>query len=210
MLEDATTKQLRDRDWLENAIWEAGIYPAKEIPSCWWNRDGGLGICQYPTQFAPYLIALSKLGIKRYAEIGVWVGGTFRFTVEYLKRFGLEEAFAVDIDIKDRFRQNISEITGVQVAFIEAPSTDPEVKKALQGFDPDLILVDGDHTEEGARADCKLAMNIAPYVAVHDIVGEGFPGVIKVWGELKGSKQEWTDQHPDQPLSQNGMGLVKV
>lgn len=210
IIRNATTEELRDREWLEDAVYRLGIYPAQEIPASLWGN--GLGICQYPNQVAPYLIELSKLKIKSYAEIGVWVGGNFALTIAYLRRFGLKKALALDIDLKPEVLDKATDAGGDEVAVsaVEAPSTSPEAKKALKAAKPDLILVDGDHTEKGARADCKLAMGIAKWVAVHDIVGEGFPGVIKVWSELEGEKKEWTDQHPDQPLMQNGMGLVAV
>lgn len=207
IVRDASEEELTDPQWLEDAVQRAGIYPAQEIPRKVWSVGHGLGICQHPNQFAPYLIALSRLKIRSYVEIGVWVGGTFAFTIEYLKRFGLQKAMAVDIEIKGTVKDYCRQ-TGV--IYIEAPSTSNQAKKAIKAFKPDLILVDGDHTEEGARADCEFALAIAPYVAVHDIVGNGFPGVRKVWGELKGTTQEWTDQYPNEHPPQNGIGLVTV
>lgn len=207
IVRDATDEQLTDAAWLEDAIYRAGVYPAQEIPREVWSIGYGLGICQHPNQYAPYLVALSELPIKAYVEIGVWVGGTFAFTVEYLRRFGLEKAMAVDIEVKDTVKDYCRQ-TGV--IYIEAPSTSNQAKKAVKGFKPDLILVDGDHTEEGARADYEFAASVAPYVAVHDIVGSGFPGVIKVWNEIDAPKQEWTAQYPGEDPSQNGMGLVTL
>lgn len=207
IVRNATDEELTDPEWLEDAIYRAGVYPAQEIPSHVWTVGAGLGICQHPNQYAPYLVALSELGIRSYVEIGVWVGGTFAFTVEYLKRFGLEKAMAVDIEVKDTVKDYCRQ-TGV--VCIEAPSTSSQARKAIKAFKPDLILVDGDHTEEGARKDCDFALSVAPYVAVHDIIGSGFPGVIKVWGEIDLPKQEWIDQYPGEDPSQNGMGLVTV
>ena len=207
IVREASDEELTDAGWLEHAVYLAGVYPAQEIPRQVWTEGSGLGICQHPNQFAPYLVALSKLGIKSYVEIGVWVGGTFAFTVEYLKRFGLKKAMAVDIEIKDTVKDYCRD-TGIP--YIEAPSTSQRAKKAIKGFKPDLILVDGDHTEEGARRDYEFAASVAPYVAVHDIVGSGFPGVVKVWDEIDAPKQEWTAQYPQSPKPQNGMGLVTL
>lgn len=205
---EATVPQLHDAAWLEDAIWRMGIYPAQEIHSSWWTVGAGLGICQHPNQFAPYLIELSKLKIKSYVEIGTWVGGTFMATVAYLSRFGLKKALATDIAVQDPVREfcNNNPICD----WLEAPSTSGTVAKALREMKPDLVLVDGDHTEEGARADWELARTVAPYVAIHDIVGSGYPGVIKVWDEIDLPKKEFTAQHPESVVSQNGMGLVTV
>lgn len=210
IIRDATDKQLRDEAWLEDAIYRMGVYPAQEIHTDWWTREGGLGICQIPPQFAPYLVALSKLEITSYVEIGTWVGGTFKATTEYLRRFGLKKALAVDIAVKPEVRAYADEHD--YTSWHEAPSTSSEAHKAIKAAKPDLILVDGDHTEEGARSDWEFARKTAPYVAIHDIVGSGFPGVIKVWDEIDLPKQEWTAQHPTTPTNrtQNGMGLVTV
>lgn len=207
-LSRASMKQLRDRAWLENAIWELGVYQAQEIPQVWWQKagHGGIGICQFPIQFAPYLIELSKLELESYAEIGLWVGGTFKTTVTYLRRFGLKRALGVDVHVQPEVR----EFENDNVTFLEASSTSPEVAEALREFKPDLLLVDGDHTEEGCRADYELARKVAKYVAVHDIVGDGFPGVRNVWASVPKPKLEWVDQLEEQTVMQNGLGLVKT
>lgn len=209
ILHGATEDELKDADWLEDAIRRAGVYPAQEIPSSVWTVGSGLGICQHPNQFAPYLVALSGLKIRSYVEIGVWVGGTFAWTVEYLRRFGLKKALAVDIEVKDTVH-DYCHSTGGYATCLEAPSTSKEAQATIRKAKPDLILVDGDHTEEGARADWEFAASVAPYVAVHDIVGSGFPGVIKVWNEIEHPKQEWVDQYSQSREPQNGMGLVTV
>lgn len=206
LIRNATKDELRDAEWLEAAILEMGIYPAQEIPRHLW-KTGGLGICQHPNQFAPYLVEIGKLGIKSYAEIGIWVGGTFSVTVEYLTRFGLKRAIGIDIDVKPEVRA-YAESNRI-VTLLEAPSTAPEAKKALEAAKPDLVLVDGDHTEEGCRADWKFAKSLAPWVAIHDIVGVGYPGVGTVWEEIDLPKQEWTAQYDESPEPQNGMGLVR-
>lgn len=209
VIRHASEQQLRDRQWLEQAIFDLGIYPAQEIPQSLW-KIGGIGICQHPCQFAPYLIELSRLRIRSYVEIGVWVGGTFQTTVEYLTRFELRTALAVDIAIKPEVAAYAD--ANENATTLEAPSTSAEAARAIKAARPDLILVDGDHTEEGCRADWNLARGIARWVAIHDIVGSGFPGVVKVWDEVRGPKQEWVEQHPDtDPTApQNGIGLVKV
>lgn len=205
LIRDASKEQLRDRKWLEQTIRDVGVYPAKEIPQHIW-RYPGFGICQFPNQFAPYLIHLSKLKITSYAEIGIWVGGTLAFTTEYLRRFGLKKSLGLDIELKDEVKAYAE--TNPDLMLVEASSTSPEAAKALRKFKPDLILVDGDHTEEGARADWELASSIAPHVAIHDIVGSGYPGVGRVWEEIEGEKLEWIDQYGGGPRH-NGMGLVK-
>lgn len=213
IIRNATIEELRDVGWLERAVIDLGIYPAMEIPQFLHNGNG-LGICQHPCQVAPYLIHLSTLKIKRYAEIGVWVGGNFALTVEYLSRFGLKAALALDINVQQSVKNYVN---GNPIAdWVEAPSTSGEAIAALKNFRPDMILVDGDHTEEGCRADWEIAKSVAKYVAIHDIVGSGFPGVVNVWHEIDLPKKEWVDQYDphhyrgDCPSPQNGMGLVTV
>jgi cephalosporin hydroxylase len=206
LIRGATKRQLRDREWLEEAIFTLGVGDAAQ-PMPPFFGGTGLGILQYPNQFAPYLIEISKLKIRSYAEIGLWTGGAFALTVEYLSRFHLEKAVGIDVELQDGV---VAYAKGkANVKLVEGLSSSRKVKKALTTAKPDLVLIDGDHSEEACRADWELARGVARHVAIHDIVGEGTPGVHAVWHEITGPKMEWTAQYPGEPQApQNGMGLV--
>lgn len=58
----------------------------------------GIGIWQYPTQFARYLNFISHFPVSTYVEIGVAAGGSFIFTTEFLRKYNpLLFSYAVDI-----------------------------------------------------------------------------------------------------------------
>src|SRR5437763_12100894 len=70
------------------------VYPEHLRPAL----GRGLKHWQTPNQFSRYLTTLARYPISRYLELGVWHGGTFVITVEYLARFNsLAQATALDI-----------------------------------------------------------------------------------------------------------------
>lgn len=82
---------------------------------------------------------------------------------------------------------------GVHYYPIELPrgSADPDAPKILggivdaHGFRPDVLVIDGDHTYEGARHDWDTYVPMTSdhsVTFIHDITVE--PGVIQLWGEL--------------------------
>jgi hypothetical protein len=83
--------------------------------------------------------------------------------------------------------------------------------RAQESFD--LVLIDGDHSEEGCRGDFELVRDRARIIAFHDIVSVDVPGVQKVWKEVKaGYTQrfgfiEFCQQYPE-PGDGFGIGLA--
>lgn len=60
------------------------------------------------------------------------------------------------------------------------------IMAALDGRPLDFAFIDGDHSEEGCRADFELCRALGARVTgFHDITGIGDPGVAAVWGEVK-------------------------
>jgi cephalosporin hydroxylase len=202
----ATKRQLRDRRWLEEVISALGVGDIRQPMPPFYDGTG-LRLLQYPNQLAPYLISVGKLGVRTYAEIGLWTGGTFALTVEYLTRFGLERALGIDMELQDPVIAYAKAKPNVKL--IEGLSHEPKVRRALRAMKPDLVLIDADHSEEACRADWELVRGVARHVAFHDIVGEGTPGVHEVWRSIEGlKKKEWTEQFPGGEVEQGGMGLV--
>lgn len=153
------------------------------------------------TAFCDYLRAA---GVKAYAEIGAREGDTFHHVVTALgegsrgvavdlpgglwgkSTTGLQLSAAVD-DLSD-WAHNVRMILG--------DSTGPTTIHAVRSYGPyDAILIDGDHTYEGVKADWEAYRDLAPIIAFHDIVGEGqFERVTrrgvevpKLWAEIKAS-----------------------
>ena len=98
--------------------------------------------------------------------------------------------------------------------FIRGDSQADEFKEQLHGFDTfDLALVDGDHAEDGCRADFLAVKDRANVVVLHDIVSDQCPGVVTVWNEIKEhyadeyEVAEFIDQYPD-VLERTGHGYL--
>jgi hypothetical protein len=210
--------ELADPAALERLVLELGLndegmdeLPAHLHPWC----GQGLRIWQYPRQFARYLTLLAEQRISSYLEIGVRHGGTFVATVEYLDRFHpLARAVAVDVlpcpSLADYGRSN------PRAEFWQLDSQSPEMARRLAEADEaggfDLVLIDALHEEAHSRADFRLVQERAKIVAFHDIANVRYPGVAKVWSEVKAGGEhdclEITDQYDGVGASYMGIGLA--
>lgn len=206
LLADAPIENLKDQDWLAAAIAELGLELPTRYPAAFPNSYGGLRIWQTPIQFAPYLIALSELDIRSYAEFGVHSGGSFIVTVEYLSRFTpVERAVAVDMSIQPTVAEYAASRENVET--IQADTKSDRVHAWLAEHKPDLVFIDADHSFEGVSADYALASRHAKYVALHDVCEWTGPGVQAFWASIDAAKRAFTDQYDDGPTI-HGIGLV--
>lgn len=209
IIRKAYKKQLRDQEWLEDAICRMGLGQRDaEFPFKMRQYFGGLYIWQYPNQIAPYLIELSNKKIKTYAEIGVFQGGTFILTVEYLSRFTpIEAALVIDKELQGQIKA-YAELNPA-VTLLEAYSHSDEARAAMAELKPDLVFIDADHEEWACRADYNLARRYAKWIGFHDLVEWSCPGVARVWNDVKGDKHEYLAQYDGVKNSTYGVGLVK-
>ena len=181
-------------------------------------RDLGLEHMQMPNQFAPYAIALSRLGIRRYCEIGVKYGGTFVITCEYLQRTGsLELACAMDVNncpsLVKYGRLN------PRARFFQVDSHSPEAVALMRENKFDAVFVDGDHEENACYDDIVHAVQYARHVVVHDISNDFTPGPGKAWKRMQQAYSsqfvfhEFTEQYPEAHLEWKhrllGIGLAE-
>jgi hypothetical protein len=173
----------------------------------------GVQSIQYPNQFGPYLAAMTQADVHSYLEVGVEHGGTFAITVEVLRRFGLRYALAVDIGPTPLLLRRWNR---PEVAFVSVNSHSPAFIDLLRERGPfDLAFIDGDHSEEGVRADFEVVRLHARMLAFHDIVQSyGFAGVGRVWRSIRKEHadeyefREYTAQYPGLPGDRLGIGLV--
>lgn len=205
-IRDSTTDELLDVDYLERLMCRLGFNDEilHEQPEIVRANTGGLKIWQYPNQFSKYLKFLSERGVTSYLEIGCRWGGTFILTTEYLKKFGdVKEAVAVDI-----IDSPVADYEGG--TFIRIDSKSPEFKEYIARKQFDLVLIDGDHSYEGAKSDYLLVKDHAKIIVFHDITNIACPGVMKIWNEIKHEYDfyEFTQQYPEIPSCYLGIGVA--
>lgn len=133
-------------------------------------------------------------------EIGSLHGGTLKRWMEHMVPWGkcisidmLHDNPIIAAEQKHCHRKVWHEWADARnIAFccFENDSKDPNIVEAVGMIMPivDFLFIDGDHSEEGVRADWN---NYGPMVrdggmvAFHDIVGGHWPGVEKLWAEIK-------------------------
>lgn len=204
-LRAAPLDTLQDVAFMESLLPKLGLVASPGLAPAALRPYLGTGLWhwQHPKQFAPYLVQLSKLPIRSYLEIGVKYGGTFVITVEYLSRFGsIERAVGVDANYCPslvRYRR-----MNPRASFEQLNTRDPRFERLVQeaGWF-DLVLIDGDHEEEGCRKDFEIVRSRANVLVFHDIVNEFTPGPGRVWRAVKDRYRdeydfyEFTDQYPE-------------
>lgn len=178
----------------------------------------GIGIdsWQYPNQFSRYLHFLSQKKISSYVEIGCHKGGTFIITVEYLNRFHpIERCLAVDNWPRDII--NEYKLIRSEIEYLTTSSQSSEFYNAYLAHSWDLVLIDGDHSYQGATADYNIVKDRAKYIAFHDIANSLCPGTQQIWADMKRQyssekTQQWCDQYDEVLLRMRGsiMGIGLV
>lgn len=182
----------------------------------------GLHIFQYPNQFARYLAWLAEHGkdSKTYVEIGSRWGGTFILTCEWLRRIGapLETAIAIDplgeTPMISFYGDHLSKC-GINYQFIKDVSTSYAVRNLFEELRPDFVLIDGDHSMQGALLDYMMARTSAKIIVHHDIASDACPDTTTLWHALKELESatfaayEFTDQYPSVAGSFLGIGVLK-
>jgi predicted O-methyltransferase YrrM len=164
-------------------------------------RSYALHASQVDSEILGLLRELRNRRCRRVVEIGTARGGTLFLLLQALPR----DASVVTIDLpagpvgagyphwKTALFHALRPV-GQRLTLIRGDSQDPatqnRVREALGGS-ADFILIDGDHSYEGARRDFELYMKIlapAGVIAFHDIVpgpSENVGGVPKLWQELR-------------------------
>jgi cephalosporin hydroxylase len=158
---------------------------------------------QVPSELRAFLELVQELQPRAVLEIGTALGGTLFL----LTRAAAPDAALISIDLSGdlRFgggrvaqRRPLFEAFALddqQVCFLAGDSHEPEmrgrVEANLRGRPVDVLMIDGDHTEEGVRHDFELYSDLVRpggMIAFHDIV-DGRPdlvgGVPRFWQSVK-------------------------
>lgn len=100
-----------------------------------------------------------------------------------------------------------------------SPATLADLKKVLAGAEIDLLMIDGDHTYEGVKADYEMYSPLVReggLVVFHDVLPHpGFPScqVDRLWDQIKGAADVVEFLDPGQLASWGqwgGIGAVRV
>jgi hypothetical protein len=215
-ISEVPIEQLRDPEYLSEELLpemgltslDPGFFPPQLHP----RMGRGVQPLQSPRQLGPYLSTVAGEEVRSYLEVGVEHGGTFAITVEFLRRFGLERALAVDLGPTPLLLQKWKPS---EVTFAAADSHSRGFRRLLAAHDPfDLAFIDGDHSEAGLWADFEAVRPHARMLAFHDIVEPNFPDVGRVWRRLRAAYadvyefHDFVAQYEDTPASKLGIGLA--
>lgn len=217
----------------EKSVLDCGLFPyldwqLREFPPEHHDRCGkGIGLWQYPSQFSKYMkFIYDTMGtVRTYAEVGVAAGGTFMYTTEFLRRYcGLQKSYAVDIappghvnyinNDQSPFQGKLhSYLENTPYAqFIQGTCDDLLRHLDLNAEHVDLLLIDGDHSYEGAKKDFDTLSKKASTIVFHDITNIHCPGVGRLWQEVKGLEgyeaHEFIDQYASVFGSFLGIGVI--
>ena len=144
---------------------------------------------QDPEQFSQLLEFLEGRELRVIIEIGTYHGGT-----TYLLSQTAPRALIVSVDNVLRERPIDAPRASYIIGNSQESETVEKVIECLEGQLVDLLLIDGDHTYEGVKADWEIyspLVGIGGLVAFHDILDWAPPGrsdeiaVWRLWEELK-------------------------
>jgi cephalosporin hydroxylase len=179
---------------------------------------------QDAAEIEQFIALLVKRDVRSYLEIGARYGGTFERVMSALPKGSV--GVAIDFPGADfgdeRSAEDLVAVTrrlrlkGYDARCVFGPSTSPLVyQRARQrtGTPYDAILIDGDHSYEGAKADWHLYGPMGRLVAFHDIAApEGFANragcpveVARLWNEITTA---WPHVQIVSPGSLMGIGVL--
>lgn len=157
---------------------------------CGYTHEGGLSLQQNPFEFAALLMML--VGTKRpvYLEIGSASGGVARMLHALLQ---FDKMFSIDDGGHHRYPELADNFRLLPMDHIKTDSHGMAVREwcatRLVDSRPDILFIDGDHSEAGVWQDIQL---MRPYwhngslIILHDIVA--CDGVKKAWQRGSGEK----------------------
>jgi len=145
---------------------------------------GGLCSNQIPNEISSLLFTIleKQVRFKSYLEVGVNKGGTFYLMDSFLRAINPDFKYSVAVDKRMK-------LIGFDAYKEKYPLTKVVLgdSKRLQ-FDEKfgLILIDGDHTYDGVKADYLNYKKYSDTLVFHDIdILHKRTNVKKLWGEIK-------------------------
>ena len=186
------------------------------------KRAVKLGANQKVSELTPLVRLLQDRRLDTVVEIGTARGGTFATWCSLAE----PDAVLVSIDLPGGAHgggyseQDAERFSGYarsrqQVHFLRddshAETTRDALAKILDGRSVDFLMIDGDHTYEGVRADYEM---YSPFlaeggiVAFHDILPRPAYGVDRLWAEVKAEARPTIEVVADATSARCGIGVV--
>jgi len=138
------------------------------------------GCHQLPAEIVPFLARVHDTRPQRICEIGCANGATTLALSHSAPT--VELMIGVDLFVRHRAILRALRPPTQRMAFVDAPSLSPrglaDVRQALGGATLDVLLIDGDHSYEGALGDFfayRELVRDGGLIAFHDIVPDGYP-----------------------------------
>ena len=182
----------------------------------------GLRLWQYPNQLAPLLVKLAQTSEdKGYLEIGSRWGGTFVLLSEWLfAGSSNKEDFsstAVDLILEPKMITDYARLCfkdGPRVSYFQGSSRSPEVLNLISRVNYGTVLIDGDHSTEGALWDHLNFGRYADRIIHHDVDSDAVPNLRVLWGVLQElettySSCDYVKQYDSVRGSFLGIGLME-
>jgi hypothetical protein len=154
-----------------------------------WKNPNDFGVMQLPTEFVDFLMFASLLDLRTAVEIGVWRGLSSYFAAAVLQRRRPDMVYTL-LDSNDGLYgyEEFSQVLNLE-------RVTPGGSADIYGQAFDLVLIDGDHSYDGAQADL---LNVGLYagkaIAFHDIHGHEFEhlngGVVRLWKEFRTAQRD--------------------
>jgi predicted O-methyltransferase YrrM len=188
-----------------------------------WYRGGNISPTQQDEEILGLMRELAKRPPRTVVEIGTDTGGTlFLFS-----RVAAPDAVLVTVDQQPLGAlRNYSAWAIVRRAFAcdrqrvdlliprdsHDPTTVDEIRWRLGGRSVDFLFIDGDHEYDGVKRDFELyAPLVGPggLIAFHDVNESNWPGVIRLWNEIK-PDHETHEFVANDPPGRYGIGVIAV
>lgn len=196
---------------IERFVREAG---SDHLPTFGGEFEGGIQCQQVPDEIAPCILAILESGetIKSYLEIGSAAGGS-AFIINHF--FNPSKIVLVDNNQhpKAHIRQYI--LRDVVYEEIIGNSHDEGTAAKVEALDTlfDMVMIDGDHMYEGAKADVETYIKFlrpGGLLVFHDSQ-IGYPyGCAKVFEDIKADQSlEFIKEFVSEKYNKCGIGLFR-